>query len=104
MTFVLTVLFYSVLYILNGCFVSVNYKCTTSLQLHDGQNITAIIDEGTFYENIGENADALYTLLLIEGYLTAESIQWGPAGQECTLAIPNKEVHILWQEIFRHLS
>ena len=74
------------------------------LQLHDGQNITAIIDEGTFYEDIGENADTLYTLLLIEGYLTAESIQWGPAGQECTLAIPNKEVHILWQKIFRHLS
>ena len=75
------------------------------LQLHDGQNITAIIDEGTFYEDIGENADALYTLLLMDGYLTAESIHWGPAGQECALAIPNKEVQILLrQEIFRHIS
>lgn len=75
------------------------------LQLHDGQNITAIVDEGTFYEDIGENADALYTLLLMDGYLTAESIHWGPAGQECALAIPNKEVQILLrQEIFRHIS
>ena len=73
------------------------------LQLHEGQNITAVIEDGSFYEDVG--IDALYTLLLISGCLTAESSHWGPAGQECTLVIPNKETHILYrQEIFRHIS
>ncbi|MBO5651040.1 MAG: hypothetical protein J5908_06050, partial [Selenomonas sp.] len=73
------------------------------LQLHEGQNITAVIEDGSFYEDVG--IDALYTLLLISGCLTAESSHWGPAGRECTLVIPNKETHILYrQEIFRHIS
>ncbi len=75
------------------------------LQLQDGQNITAVIEDESFYEDVGKNVDALYTLLLISGCLTAESSHWGPAGQECTLVIPNKETHILYrQEIFRHIS
>ena len=75
------------------------------LQLHDGQNITAVIEDGSFYEDVGKNVDALYTFLLSNGCLTTESSHWGPAGYECTLTIPNKEAHILYrQEIFRHIS
>ena len=75
------------------------------LQLHDGQNITAVIEDGSFYEDVGKNVDALYTFLLSNGCLTTESSHWGPAGDECTLTIPNKEAHILYrQEIFRHIS
>ena len=57
-----------------------------------GQNITAIVDEGTVYEDIDTQVDAIYTLMLTLGYLTVESISWGPAGQECNLIIPNKEI------------
>ena len=62
------------------------------LRLLRGQNITAIVDEGTVYEDIDTQVDAIYTLMLTLGYLTVESISWGPAGQECNLIIPNKEI------------
>ena len=66
------------------------------LRLLRGQNITAIVDEGTVYEDIDTQVDAIYTLMLTLGYLTVESISWGPAGQECNLIIPNKEIRDIY--------
>ncbi len=75
------------------------------LRLLQGQNITAIIDEGIVYEDIGTQVDALYTIMLTTGYLTAEAINWGPAGQECTLTIPNEEIRGIYsREVLRHIS
>ncbi len=75
------------------------------LKLLRGETISAIIDEGIVYEDIGSQVDALYTLMLTTGYLTSESINWGPAGQECTLTIPNEEIRGIYsREVLRHIS
>ncbi|SEH41215.1 AAA family ATPase [Selenomonas sp. KH1T6] len=75
------------------------------LRLLRGQSIAAIIDEGIVYEDIGSQVDALYTIMLTTGYLTSESISWGPAGQECTLTIPNEEIRGIYsREVLRHIS
>ena len=43
--------------------------------------------------------------MLTTGYLTAESISWGPAGQECNLTIPNEEVRGIYsREVLRKIS
>ena len=75
------------------------------LKLLRGETISAIIDEGIVYEDIGSQVDALYTVMLTTGYLTSESISWGPAGQECTLTIPNEEIRGIYsREVLRHIS
>jgi len=75
------------------------------LRLLRGQNIAAIVDEGIVYEDIGTQVDALYTVMLATGYLTAESISWGPAGQECNLTIPNEEIRGIYsREVLRKIS
>ena len=75
------------------------------LRLLRGQNIAAIVDEGIVYEDIDTQVDALYTVMLTTGYLTAESISWGPAGQECNLTIPNEEVRGIYsREVLRKIS
>lgn len=75
------------------------------LRLLRGQNIAAIIDEGIVYEDIDTQVDALYTVMLTTGYLTAESISWGPAGQECNLTIPNEEIRGIYsREVLRKIS
>lgn len=75
------------------------------LRLLRGQNIAAIVDEGIVYDDIGTQVDALYTVMLTTGYLTSESISWGPAGQECTLTIPNEEIRGIYsREVLRQIS
>ena len=75
------------------------------LRLLRGQNIAAIVDEGIVYDDIGTQVDALYTVMLTTGYLTSESISWGPAGQECTLMIPNEEIRGIYsREVLRQIS
>lgn len=75
------------------------------LRLLRGQNIAAIVDEGIVYEDIDTQVDALYMVMLTTGYLTAESISWGPAGQECNLTIPNEEVRGIYsREVLRKIS
>lgn len=75
------------------------------LRLLRGQNITAIVDEGVVYEDLDTQVDALYTVMLTTGYLTAESISWGPAGQECNLTIPNEEIRGIYsREVLRKIS
>ena len=75
------------------------------MRLLRGQNIAAIVDEGIVYDDIGTQVDALYTVMLTTGYLTSESISWGPAGQECTLTIPNEEIRGIYsREVLRQIS
>lgn len=67
------------------------------LALLQGCQVTALIREGVIYEDIGHDTDALYTMLLTTGYLTAVSRRRGIGGIRCELVIPNREV----QDIYR---
>lgn len=62
------------------------------LSLLQGDSVTAVIREGVIYDDIGENPDALYTMLLTTGYLTDIHKQSTFGGQLCRLVIPNREV------------
>ena len=62
------------------------------LSLLQGDSVTAVIREGVIYDDIAENPDALYTMLLTTGYLTAIHKQSTFGGQLCRLVIPNREV------------
>ncbi|MCU6713848.1 PD-(D/E)XK nuclease domain-containing protein [Megasphaera butyrica] len=62
------------------------------MSLLHGDSVTAVIREGVIYDDIGENPDALYTMLLTTGYLTAIHKQSTFGGQLCRLVIPNREV------------
>lgn len=62
------------------------------LSLLHGKSVTAVIREGVIYDTIGEDKDALYTMLLTTGYLTATSKKKTFGGQLCQLRIPNREV------------
>lgn len=67
------------------------------LSLLQGRHVTALIREGVIYEDIGRDTDALYTMLLTTGYLTAVSRKRGIGGIRCELVIPNREV----QDVYR---
>lgn len=62
-----------------------------------GKSVTVLIREGVIYEDIGRDEDALYTMLLTTGYLTAQSWTRGIGGLRCRLIIPNREI----QDIYR---
>lgn len=62
-----------------------------------GKSVTVLIREGVIYEDIGRDEDALYTMLMTTGYLTAQSWTRGIGGLRCRLIIPNREI----QDIYR---
>ncbi|XOQ24966.1 MAG: AAA-ATPase-like domain-containing protein [Mitsuokella multacida] len=66
--------------------------------LLSGATIQTAIREGVIYDDIGEDEDALYTMLLTTGYLTVTSRRRGIGGLICELKIPNREV----QDIYRY--
>ena len=66
--------------------------------LLSGASIQTAIREGVIYDDIGEDEDALYTMLLTTGYLTTKSRRRGIGGLLCELMIPNREV----QDIYRY--
>ena len=70
------------------------------LALLQGKTVSAVIREGLIYQDIRMDKDALYTLLLTTGYLTAVWRQDIPNGMLCQLKIPNEEVrHVFQSEI-----
>ena len=74
------------------------------LSLLHGQTVAAIIREGLIYSDIDRNKDALYTMLLMTGYLTPLQTATVPNGHLCQLAIPNKELyHVFQGEILNRL-
>lgn len=60
--------------------------------LMDGNAISKQVQEGIIYEEIGSNADDLYTMLLTTGYLKCTSSQDGLLGTYMDLQIPNLEI------------
>ena len=62
------------------------------LSLLHGESVTAVIRESVIYDDIGQDMDALYTMLLTTGYLTVMHKEKDFGGYLCELAIPNREV------------
>lgn len=60
--------------------------------LMDGNTISKQVQEGIIYEEIGSNADDLYTMLLTTGYLKYTSSQDSLLGTYMDLQIPNLEI------------
>ena len=60
--------------------------------LMDGNAISKQVQEGIIYEEIGSNADDLYTMLLTTGYLKCTSSQDSLLGTYMDLQIPNLEI------------
>lgn len=68
--------------------------------LMQGKTITATISLQTRYEELMEESDALWTLLLFTGYLTVVN-KTEPMGKLlCQLKIPNNEILTQYQTIF----
>ncbi len=62
------------------------------LTVMNGGTISATLKEGLIYDDIAKDQDALYTMLLTTGYLTATQSQLSPFGYEAQLRIPNYEI------------
>ena len=60
--------------------------------LMDGNTISKQVQEGIIYEEIGSNADDLYTMLLTTGYLKCTNSQDSLLGTYMDLQIPNLEI------------
>lgn len=74
------------------------------LALLEGKSITTVLYENVAYQDLSQNQDTLYTMLLTTGYLTVNSAKdvWG--GTMCQLAIPNREIRDIYQrEILERL-
>lgn len=71
-----------------------------------GRPVTAMVDEGIIYNEIYQNQDALYTMLVTTGYFTTERVEDMDLGQEATLVIPNREIRTLFRRevIYRYRS
>lgn len=62
------------------------------LTVMNGGTIGATLKEGLIYDDIATDQDALYTMLLTTGYLTATQSRVSPFGYEAQLRIPNYEI------------
>lgn len=71
-------------------------------QLIAGNVIKATIDEHIVFQDLQKNTAAIWSLLLMTGYLKAIKVNINADGdEECELAIPNKEVESLYKRIIR---
>lgn len=74
-------------------------------ELMHGGTVQAELMEGVIYNDINENSDALYSLLLNTGYLTIEDYPDPYAADDCAMRIPNWEIRTLFKkEVMRYLS
>ncbi len=70
--------------------------------LLEGGSVDRVLDENVVLEEIAENDDALFGLLVFSGYLKAEKHSQGPLEQAIhRLSIPNREVRLLYATTFR---
>ena len=64
-----------------------------------GGTVTTAISEGVIYSTIGKNSGDIYTMLLQTGYLKAiGSVRIGGGERMYELAIPNREIRMLFQK------
>jgi len=71
-------------------------------QLIKGSSIKEIIDEHIVFKDLEKNQSSIWSLFLMTGYLKAISVKINTYGhEECTLAIPNKEIESLYVKIIQ---
>ena len=66
--------------------------------LLDGDAIEVLVDEAVIYSDIYTNKDALYTMLLTTGYLSAIENRLEDGEHICALAIPNREIATVYRK------
>ncbi|MEP7119846.1 MAG: AAA family ATPase [Byssovorax sp.] len=70
--------------------------------LLEGRSIDRVLDENVVLDELADNDDALFGLLVFSGYLKAEKRSQGPMEQAIhRLSIPNREVRLLYATTFR---
>jgi hypothetical protein len=79
---------------------SIGFKEQFELLLQD-KPVEQLVDENTVFGDLGINESATWSLLLMSGYLKVISEKKTDDGLACTLAIPNKEVRNLYQQIIK---
>ena len=71
-------------------------------QLVLGQSVEVQVSETMRFDQIHENEDMLWNLLLLGGYLKALSSHHNEWGYACLVAVPNQEVLWSYRSIFAH--
>ena len=64
-----------------------------------GETTEQLIDENMVFTDLEKNPAAIWSLLLMSGYLTPDSSKETDQGTLCKLTIPNKEVRNLYRQI-----
>ncbi|MDF3054838.1 MAG: Protein of unknown function (DUF1703)/Predicted AAA-ATPase [Gammaproteobacteria bacterium] len=77
---------------------SMVFKDQFELLLKD-KSVECPIDENTVFGDLEKNESAVWSLLLMAGYLKVTSQYRTEQGLQCTLAIPNQEVRSLYRQI-----
>ena len=63
-----------------------------------GGTVSAFLEEGVIYSDIGEDQDALYTMLCTTGYLTIDHTDSVAGETEYVLRLPNREMRTLFRQ------
>ena len=92
--------------ILSAMMQTIDAEHTAVLQgLLQGGTVQAYLREGVIYDDIADDDDALYTMLVTTGYLTATGQHEKSGEQEYTLRLPNREMQNLFAaEILKRLQ
>ncbi len=69
-------------------------------QLVMGQSIEVHVSETMRFDQVHQNEGMFWNLLILGGYLKPLSSRFHPIGYVCTVAIPNQEVLISYQNMF----
>lgn len=70
-------------------------------QLITGEPIKEIVSEHVVFQDLKKNRAAIWGLFVMSGYLKVLSSEFTEYGTICELAIPNKEVEVLYKQVFR---
>jgi len=73
----------------------------TLTSLLSGNYIEEEIDENIVFSGLGQNADALWSLLLLSGYLTWVTSEISDTKRLCRLRLPNKEVMFFYNAVIK---
>lgn len=68
-----------------------------------GQSIDKEIEEAVIIPGIEKNSTAVWSLLLFSGYLTYSKRILAESITTCSLAIPNREIHILYKNLIKDI-
>ena len=92
--------------LINNFFKNIDTDTTNEImKLINGESITKYIDENLVYSDIEDNISALYSILLVSGYLKVIDKHYESGKYLCSLKIPNKEVLYEYEnKIYQNLS